>query len=111
MNYITVKQIIQINEAITGVKVDASRVAKVNSVFASIDYYDTVQEQIACIVSSIIKNHYFIDGNKRTALFVYLILCVGNDIQITYTSQQLAMIIVDIAMHKFDVEYSVSLLF
>jgi len=43
-------------------------------------YYNTIEEQIASIVYSLIKGHYFIDGNKRTAFVVFIFLCKKNGI-------------------------------
>ena len=111
MNEVTPNQIVRINEIVTGVPVDNVRKQKVKSAFASVDYYDTVQYQISCVVCSIIKNHYFIDGNKRTALFVYIVLCSINNININYSSVELANIMQLLAAHPYDVEYGVSLLF
>lgn len=111
MNQILPSQIVKINQIVTGIPVDNIRKQKVKSAFASVDYYDTLQHQIACIVCSIIKNHYFIDGNKRTALFVYIVLCSINNIDIDHDSIELANIMQLLAAHPYDVEYGVSLLF
>lgn len=42
------------------------------SVYSTIDYCGTLKEKICSVVRSLIKNHPFIDGNKRTALSVFL---------------------------------------
>ena len=43
------------------------------------DAYPTNRDKITFIVASIIKNHVFIDANKRTAVVVYSHLCEIND--------------------------------
>ena len=53
-----------------------------SSCYASYYFYDTFQEQISSIILSLIKNHYFQDGNKRTAFTVFIILCICNNINI-----------------------------
>lgn len=47
---------------------------------ASFMYYDTIEEQIASVVYSIVKGHYFFEGNKRTGFTVFIILCKDNGI-------------------------------
>lgn len=111
MKQILPSQIVKINEIVTGTPVDTVRKQKVKSAFASVDYYDTLQDQISCIVCSIVKNHYFVDGNKRTALFVYIVLCSINDIDIDHDSIELANIMQLLAVHPYDVQYGVGLLF
>lgn len=111
MYQITPNQIVRMNEIVTGIPVDTARKQKVKSAFSSVDYYDAVQYQISCVVCSIVKNHYFIDGNKRTALFVYIVLCSINNIDIKHNSIELANTMQELAVHPYDVEYGVSLLF
>mgnify|MGYP001783621239 CR=1 FL=1 len=58
MKYITASQIIQINASITGVEPDANKQVKINSVFSSVDYYDTVEEQLASIMINLASHKY-----------------------------------------------------
>ena len=53
------------------------------SCMSSFYYYDSDEEQIASIVLSLVKGHYFMDGNKRTAFSVFVILCKFNNIKIS----------------------------
>ncbi len=50
--------------------------------FGEIEFYKTPQEKAAAIVESIVKNHPFIDGNKRTGyvLMRLLLMQFGQDV-------------------------------
>lgn len=111
MIIISSKDIAALNEEILGVKTNQSRQDKIDSCFSSYAYYDTLELQVASIVSSIIKNHIFVDANKRTALAVFLILCLLNDLQIKHTSKELAYLFENIAANHYTVDQVAKLLF
>jgi death-on-curing protein len=48
---------------------------QVNQIVFNKELYLTIQDKITYVVLSIIKNHIFIDGNKRTATIIYFTLC------------------------------------
>lgn len=111
MILINVSTIVDYNEALTGVEVNSSRITQVGSIFSSIEYYASIQEKISCIVCLLVKNHYFIDGNKRTALAVYLTLCRLNNIPISLSTDELVNAMVKIAVSQYNVELATKLLF
>ena len=53
------------------------------------DLYAKMEEKIAVITYGLIKNHGFVDGNKRIGVAVMLLLLRINDIKIIYTQKQL----------------------
>ena len=56
-----------------------SAIARPYQTFGGKDLYPTVLEKAAALAESIIINHPFIDGNKRTGLLaMLLILEIGN---------------------------------
>lgn len=73
MNVPSLDAILAYNEAITGECPDVARSSRAQSCFSTYDYYDTIEEKIACITGLLVKNHYFVDGNKRTAAFTFCI--------------------------------------
>lgn len=81
------------------------------SCLSSFYYYDTDEEQIASIVLSLIKGHYFIDGNKRTAYAVLTILSEFNGITIRKSDEQIAKIMIDIAENNYSVQAVANLIF
>jgi death-on-curing protein len=53
--------------------------------FGELEFYKTSEEKAGAIVESIVKNHPFVDGNKRTGyvLMRLLLMQSGNDLQAT----------------------------
>lgn len=51
--------------------------------FDSVDLYPNIEDKASAILESIVKNHPFVDGNKRTGyiLMRYLLLKSGKDIE------------------------------
>lgn len=78
---------------------------------SSYSYFDTVQEQITSIVVSLLKGHFFQDGNKRTALAVYLDLCQNSGIQFISDQDRLGDVFIDIAANQRDITENARLLF
>ncbi len=53
----------------------------VEGCLSSFYYYDGKEMQISSIVLSLIKGHFFADGNKRTALAVLKVLVQSNNVE------------------------------
>lgn len=64
-----------------GVKCDEKRKETVAGCYSGFYYYEIPKWQIAGIVVSLIKGHFFIDGNKRTALSTYIVLSEANNLK------------------------------
>ena len=58
-------------------KIDAT-IANINGESFGVAHYETVEKKIVAHLYFIIKNHAFTDGNKRTAILVFLVLCSMN---------------------------------
>lgn len=64
----------------------------IQNAFATFDgheLYPDIKDKIVTICFSIINNHPFIDGNKRMGIYVLLILLQYNNINLTYTEDDL----------------------
>jgi len=64
----------------------------INSIYATFDgqdLYPTIEEKGARLGYSIISNHAFLDGNKRTGLHVMLVFLALNDVDLVYTQKEL----------------------
>lgn len=72
------------------------------SVFGQ-DLYPTLPQQAARLCYGIIKNHPFVDGNKRTATHVMLTFLYVNGCQMSYDEMDLEELVVGIA--NGDVQY------
>lgn len=82
----------------------------VGSALSSFHYYSDAKTQISSIVLSLIKNHAFQDGNKRTATVIYLTLCKRNNIR-PKSDSIIFDSVVKIAASKLSVEEVRRLLF
>lgn len=67
--------------------------------------YPTVEDKISYIVFSIIANHVFLDGNKRTGALILVKLCKDNNLNISYTENELIDLVRQIAQSKVDRQY------
>lgn len=74
-----------------------SAVESAYQTFDGNDLYSSIEDKAAKLMQAIIKNHPFIDGNKRTGLFTMLIMLTINNVKINYTQDELVELSVDVA--------------
>ena len=60
----------------------------------------TVQQKAARLGYGLVKNHPFVDGNKRIGAHVMLVLLAINGINLEYTQEELYTIILEVAASK-----------
>lgn len=65
--------------------------------FDNTDLFPTVQQKAARLSYGLIKNHTFIDGNKRIGVHVMLIFLEINGIYLKYTQKELYTMVLDVA--------------
>ena len=65
--------------------------------FEGRDLYPAIEEKAARQAYGIIRNHPFLDGNKRTGLFVMLVLLELNNITLSFTQSELVDLGIGIA--------------
>lgn len=70
--------------------------------FDSQDLFPTIQQKAARLGYGIIKNHAFVDGNKRIGVHTMLVFLAINGIELDYTQEELYSIILDIADDKLE---------
>ncbi|MFC5528718.1 type II toxin-antitoxin system death-on-curing family toxin [Cohnella yongneupensis] len=114
MNTITVEQLLIFHEKIItstggshGVRDRSlleSAISKANQTFDGQDLYDGIVRKISVITYSLIKNHGFIDGNKRVGVSVMLLLIRINGLRINYTQEELVEVGLRTAEGKFNDE-------
>ncbi|MBZ0290288.1 MAG: type II toxin-antitoxin system death-on-curing family toxin [Anaerolineae bacterium] len=119
MRYLTVDELIYINEQITqAVKihtiVDGKRKVRdiglleaaagrpMTTVFGE-DAYPTVQEKAAALLHSMARNHPFADGNKRTATVAALFMLEVNGLCVRWDAHEALERIVAMAEGEGDV--------
>ena len=70
--------------------------------FGGEDIYPSVQQKAARLGYGLIKNHPFVDGNKRIGTHVMLVFLWLNGIELDYTQQELEDVILNVAASKSD---------
>jgi len=70
--------------------------------FAGTDLYETVFEKTAALTHSLLLNHPFVDGNKRTAMYLCYRFLQLNDYILTASNKQLVKFALDIESKKLD---------
>ena len=70
--------------------------------FASKDLYPTVLEKAARLGFGLIRNHPFIDGNKRIGTHAMLVFLAINSITLSYEDDDLISAILSVASGELD---------
>lgn len=81
-----------------------SAVLRLRATFDGIDLYSDVFEKAAVLISSIIKNHPFVDGNKRTGAHAALTFLELNGFVSNFDTETLVTLCVDIASGSANVQ-------
>jgi death-on-curing protein len=74
-----------------------SAIARPYQTFGGDDLYPTVIEKAAAIAESIIINHPFVDGNKRTGFLAMLAVLESESIKITASNELIYSCVIDIS--------------
>ena len=103
------KEIIKINMDLGcgGILKDKS----VAGCYSSIYYFDDCKSAVSSVFRSLCKNHYFLDGNKRTACACLYILCKINNIYFNIPDNLLSSIAIDVSEHNYEINHLCELLF
>lgn len=66
------------------------------------EYYPAIVDKAAALIHSLIENHPFVDGNKRTAAQVTKIFLRENNYDLDFTNDEIVEFVLDIANHKLE---------
>lgn len=72
--------------------------------FDGIDTFPSLQQKAARLGFGLIKNHAFIDGNKRIGAHAMLVFLALNGIELEYTQEELSDMILGVAADKLSFE-------
>jgi death-on-curing protein len=81
-----------------------SAVARPRATFGGEDLYPDIFRKAAALMESLILNHPFLDGNKRTAISAAGLFLLRNGQQLTVTQQALEQFTMDMALKRRDIE-------
>ena len=79
----------------------------INAPFQTFNYqdmYPTIQQKAARLCYGLVKNHPFIDGNKRIGVHAMLVFLALNRIELEYSQEELYTIILNIASSQATIE-------
>ena len=65
--------------------------------FGGEDVYPSIQQKAARLCFSLVKNHPFVDGNKRIGAHAMLVFLALNGIKLEYTQPELSDVILRLA--------------
>lgn len=88
-----------------GIRDESLHGSAINAPFHNFDNQDlfpTTQQKAARLGYGIIKNHAFVDGNKRIGTHTMLVFLALNGIELNYTQEELYTTILDIADGKLE---------
>ena len=107
MNYLTPEQVLFIHSRLVGetggshgvqdLGLLESAVARPKATFDSKDLYPDLFTKAAALMNSLINNHPFVDGNKRTALLVSFAFLDVNGLEVTASQEDAYLTILGLA--------------
>ena len=72
--------------------------------FGGEDVYPSLQQKATRLCFGLVKNHPFIDGNKRIGAHAMLVFLALNGIELQYSQTELSDIILQLAAGEIDTE-------
>lgn len=75
--------------------------------FDGVEAFPSIQQKGARLGYGLISNHVFLDGNKRIGAHIMLVFLALNGIELEYTQNELANMILDAADNKLQFEDTV----
>lgn len=70
--------------------------------FASADLYTSPFQKAAAILESIVKNHPFVDGNKRTGFLAAAALLLHNNYELIASEEDAYNFVIEVASSQMD---------
>ena len=114
MNYLAIDEVIAIHErmleigggrqGIRDFTLIHSAIERPKATFAQRDLYPTIWLKAAAIIQSLIRNHPFNDGNKRTGYFTTLRFLNQNGYDLKATKTEIIHFTLNIDVHRPDIE-------
>lgn len=114
MNYLTPEQVLFIHyrlieetggsHGLRDIALLQLAIARPMAAFGGDDLYPDIFTKAAALMHSLIKNHPFIDGNKRTAITSSSIFLLRNGFQIIASNKELEQFTLEAASTKIEIE-------
>lgn len=65
--------------------------------FGGTEVYPSIQQKAARLAYGLVKNHAFVDGNKRIGAHAMLVFLALNGVELEYTQEELTAVFLDTA--------------
>lgn len=72
--------------------------------FGNTEAFPSTLQKAARLGYGLIKNHAFIDGNKRTGVHCMLVFLALNGIELDYTQDELSDVVISVAAGALDLD-------
>jgi len=72
--------------------------------FDNVEVFPSIQQKAARLAYGLIKNHAFVDGNKRIGTHIMLVFLALNKIELEYTQAELSNTILKVAADEYSFE-------
>lgn len=111
--FITLEQLLAIHEdqidryggshGIRDLNLLESAIFRPQSTFSGEDLYKTIFDKTAALLHSVVLNHPFVDGNKRTAVVAAIVFLLQNGWMLKISQKLLVKTVMDIEVKKFTI--------
>ena len=81
-----------------------SAVSRPQAVFEGNELYPDIYHKAAALLESLVNNHPFVDGNKRTGITAAAMFLKINDLTLTASNQQVESFVLSVAAGKQEFE-------
>ncbi len=112
--YLTLEQVLLIHEdqvdryggshGLRDIALLESAIYRSQATFGGIDLYPSIFEKAGALVHSLLLNHPFVDGNKRTAIASVLVFFDLNSYSFSVSQKELVTTALSIENKKWDIE-------
>lgn len=109
MRYLTAGEVVQINRDLTGADLLrdagllASAVGRPSQTVFGEDPYPDLYTKVAALFESLVLNHAFTDGNKRTAVVAAIAMLNWNGLDLIASDGDVVYIAIAVTEHEIDV--------
>ena len=117
MRYLTVEEVLEINAEVMGGQhalrdrgLLESAVARPQTSAFGVDAYPDLASKAAALLHSLVLNHAFVDGNKRTAVLSTLVFLDLNGYLVRWDQQEALEFVLQLAVHQIELEDAVTFL-
>ena len=111
MRYLTVKEVLEINAEVMGGRhvlrdrgLLESAIARPQASAFSADAYPDLATKVAAMLHSLVLNHPFVDGNKRTAVLAALVFLDLNGYLIRWDQHEALDFMLRLADHQVELD-------